>query len=192
MLQSGKKEGKTMKRIVMFFLSGLLLVPTTAWAESGKVRCTAAHYVRNGEQELQTTAIIFNNGDENNPVTIERITLWSFFGVVVHDSGPAIDIDHPVNDDFDIDNDITVVPPGATYYLRTNHIFGNDAIPPNLGGNKAGSPMAVVVEWSTKGKSGNFVVHVRRRARERVNLGGGNFGEGAETISADSVCFKLK
>lgn len=185
-----------MKRVFGVLFAGLLLAPAAAWAqvEVGKVRCTISHFVRNQGAEQRSASIVFNNGDLENPVTIERLTIQDFSGAVAHDSGPMIGIPHPLNTDFSPPVgplDITVVPPGATYYLRTNHIWDNGPI---TAGNEAGQAMSVTVQFSKAGERNLFGVHVRPRSRQRIPLPTppGGFREGVETSANDSLCFRVK
>lgn len=196
-----------MRRLLtMLLLAGLLLVPTTGWAFTGKVRCTVSHFVRNMGADLRSASVIFNNGDPINPATIQRLTFWDFFGVVVHDSGPATAFPHPLNTDFPVTFllpvpvvgavDITVVPPEATYYLRTNHIWGNGSIGGTSIGNERGQALSVVIEFSKDGDPKLFKAHVRPRMRQLVALlpppgGPGGFREGSELSTNDSLCFEL-
>ncbi len=159
---------------------------------------------------MRSASIRFNNGDPVNAATIERLTIYDFFGIVVHDSGPAIGIPHPLNRDIrTIDApdgwDITTVPPNATYYIKTNHIrtkdgtlWDNDSIP-DLGDgyprNTRGNLMSVVVESSKRGKRDIFVVSTRPRSRQRVLINSGpppEFGERAERSSDTGTCFRLR
>jgi len=99
-------------------------------------------------------------------VTIERLTYRNFFGDVVHDSGPAIGVPHPLNADFTPPQDITVVPSGATYYLSTNHIWGNNPIP-GPAGHAQGAGMSVVLEFSKAGAGDLVIVGSSTRDRQR-------------------------
>src|SRR5207249_1123147 len=85
---------------------------------------------------------------------------------VVHDSGPAIGVPHPLNRDIVPPQDITTVPPGASYYLGTNHIWGNNSVA-GPGGNQQGFSMSVDVEYSGDPKT-NLRVTSTLRVRERV------------------------
>src|SRR2546422_11168014 len=111
-----------MNRPILLLLASLLSVSTADAAQTTKVGCGAIHVLRNSDSEILTGTISVRNIDLANAVTIERLTYRNFFGDVVHDSGPAIGVPHPLNADFTPPQDITVVPPGATYYLSTNHI----------------------------------------------------------------------
>jgi len=180
------------RRVMGFLLGGLLFLPTAVWAKTVKTRCSSAHSVRLNGMELRSTSVIFNNGDLDNSTTIQRLTIRDFFGNVVHDSGPALGVLHPLNTDFDPDVDITVIPPGATFYIRTNHIWGNNPIPIALGGNSVGQSMSVTVEASKEGNPNLFVVGVRPRSRERIfDVSTGNFAEGKEASTNDGICFKV-
>lgn len=185
-----------MKRVTFVTLGTILLlfVAQAAWADEGKVRCGIAHSIRNAGAELRSASTNFNNGDLVNSVTIERLTIYDFFGAVVHDSGPAIGVLHPLNTDTTPPTDITVVPPGANYYIRTNHIWGNNPIGLSASGNDQGQSMAIVVEFSKSGKRDLFNVNARPRTRQRIlsPTPGVGFVEGAETSSDRVTCFDVK
>jgi hypothetical protein len=178
-------------RILTLLLFGplLIVVPLFAWADEGTektkaVTCTIAHFTRLGGTELFSSVIHLVNGDLKHPATIERLTIRDFFGNPVHDSGPQAGVPHPFNTDFSPPVDITVVPPGASYYLWTVHIWGADPIPPR---NSQGFAMSTTVQWSKEGKPNLFRVHVTRLMRER-----GPAGIGAEKSRTDSLCFGVK
>ncbi len=186
-----------MRRAIGFLLAGLLLAPGAAWAHTERLRCGIAHFVRFGGAEMRTGVVVFDNGDLENPATIERFTILDFFGNVVHDSGPAIGVPHPLNTDFASPVDITVVPPGATYYLLTSHIWDTNPIPfdptnPTLNGNERGQALAAVVEVSKEGKPGLFLVHGRNRSRQRLQPSPGVFTQGGELSSNIIQCFPVK
>ncbi len=178
-----------MKLIVMLMVA-LLSIPTATWAGTVRMRCHVQHYARFGGLELHSTSIRFNNGDSVNAATIERLTIYDFFGIVVHDSGPKTSVTHPSNTDFNPEVDITTVPPNANYYIRTNHIWGNDSIPDlsdGISGNQRGQLMSVVVEFSKRGKSSLFVVETGPRARGRINS-----SPQAETSANTERCFRVR
>lgn len=190
-----------MRRVVMLLLAGLLFVPTAAGAqtqiETRRVRCGTAHFVRNNGAEIRSGVIVFNNADLLNSVTIERFTVFDFFGNVVHDSGPATGVPHPLNTDFATPVDITVVPPGATFYLSTPQLVTGgvawDANPmPLLNGNERGNSISVVVQFSKGGESNLFQVHARTRTRQRVVLSSGAAVQGTELSSNLAFCFRVK
>lgn len=111
------------------------------------------------------------NTDLTTSYTIDQLTIRNLFGDVVHDSGPAIGVPHPLNTDIVPPLNITVVPPGATYYLLTNHLWGNNPVPGPAGGPQ-GNAMTAVVEFSANG-NGNpsaLLVSATRRERERFAL----------------------
>ena len=133
-----------MRRIVMFLLSGLLFVPTAAWAGTKKAECIAPHYIVN-DRQLRWTALVFSNSDLVNPTTIERITVRNIFGDVFSDTGPATPDPHPSGPG---GTDISVVPPGGARVFTTLSVFG----PNNLStGRHTGIPTTIVVEWSKEG-----------------------------------------
>ncbi len=137
----------------MFLLSGLLLVPTAAWAGTKKVACIAPHYLAT-PGHIRWTALVFSNSDLVNPATIERITVRNINGVVLSDTGPASPdlLDHPLGPG---GTDITVVPPGGARTATTVTLFGSNNLP---GGRETGIPMTVVVEWSKEGNPDRFFV----------------------------------
>jgi hypothetical protein len=163
------------------------------WADAGKTRCTISHFVRNAGTNLRSAVLVFNNGDLENSVTIDRLTIRTFFGTVVHDSGPAVGILHPTNTDFPVAApngvDITVVPPGGNFYLRTNHIWGNSGLPT---GNEQGQSMSAVVEFSKEGNPDLFVVEAFLRGRQRLQDASGTSIEGNELSVDGSHCFRVK
>jgi len=161
-----------MKRIAALCFSSLALLPTYSFAGGGTVVCSAAHFVRAGGSELRSTAITLSNLDLANLATIERITIRNVYGEVVHDSGPATGQPHPANTDFAPPLDITVVPPGANYYLWTPHIWGFNSIPPQIGEDpisaaQGGFTMSATVQFSKEGKAALFVVESFGLNRER-------------------------
>lgn len=163
---------------------GLSLVPGAQAIPSGSVVCGGAHFVRlSTGSEIVTTSIGLRNLGSGVSVTVSRITVRDFFGNVVHDSGPAIGVPHPLNTDIVPPQDITVVPPGASYYLATNHVWGNNSIP---GGNQQGFAIAVTVQFSGHG-SKDFLVTGNLRVRERLSTPGG-FVQGEEHSRQRVTC----
>lgn len=164
-----------------------LAFPT--WAGADTARCAVSHFVRVGGTEIRSTSISLRNFDPTHAATIERITIYDFFGRKVHESvAPA----HPINTDIPGGVDITVVPPNANYYLRTNHIWGNNSIP-DLGdgfdGNARGFNMTAVVEFSKPGNPKLFAVGTNTRARDRfANPPPGPVFEGAERAFSTGAC----
>ena len=154
--------------LALAFLS--VFVSASAWAGSGTARCGVSHFVRQGGSEMRSASIVFANGDPENAVTIDRITIYDFFGRIVHDSVANA---HPINRDIaglPGGVNITVVPPHANYYLRTNHIWGNFPIGDlgdGIDGNSRGFSMTAVVEYSKQGNPKLFQVVRSSRARER-------------------------
>ncbi|MDH4323372.1 MAG: hypothetical protein OEW90_04455 [Betaproteobacteria bacterium] len=156
-----------------------LAFPT--WAGADTARCGISHHVRVGGTEMRASAISFRNGDPVNAATIERITIYDFHGRVVHDSVANA---HPINTDLPGGVNITVVPPHANYYLRTNHFWGNNPIPDlgdGIDGNSRGFSMTAVVEYSKPGNPKLFEVSRSVRARDRFfDPNTGQASEGAE------------
>ena|GEM_PF-4856295 len=175
-----------MKLKVMLMLA-LLSIPTATWAGTVRMRCQIAHFKRSQQTEMRSASIRFNNGDPVNAATIERLTIYDFFGIVVHDSVAG---DHPLNTDFTPFVDITTVPPNANYYIRTNHIWGNNSIPDlldGIDGNQRGQFMSVVVKFSKRGNRRLFVLSTRARSRQLDNS-----SERAERSSNSGACFRVR
>lgn len=179
-----------MKRFAALAAAALAIAPVASYAGTQTVTCPAGHNLRAGGTEIRASGIGFQNADPVNPATIQRITIRNFFGDVVHDSGPAIGVLHPLNRDFPGGWDITVVPPGAAYYLSTNHIWGPADLP---GDFRGGFNMSITVQWSKEGKPDLFKVDAVQRVRERLSSpmpdGTIAFFEGAERVRTQLACF---
>lgn len=175
-----------MRRSLMLLCAAVLLGSSADAAERALVRCGAVHFLRNGNAEIGTSTVSLRNFDLEHDVTIERITYRNFFGDVVSDTGPAIGVPHPRNTDITPAQDITVVPPGASYYLATNHIWGNDPIP-GAAGNQQGNNMSVVVEFSKRGKRDLFDVGASLRERRRILVGIPPIAQQGEELSRQGI-----
>jgi len=182
------KLGKTIWLSALSLALAPAAVPAAPRTQT--LACNVSHFVRAGGTEMRSAAILVHNYDSTNPATVERITIRNVFGAVVHDSGPAAGPAIPLNTDFLTPLDITIVPPGASYYLRTNHIWGNNSLPAADGGNEAGQAMSAVVQVSKEGKEDLLVVRTRPRSRER-SLIAPVFPEGVERSSDSAACTKL-
>jgi len=192
-------------KLIVMLVIALLSIPTATWAGTVKMRCPINHFKRAGGAEMRSAAIGFNNGDPVNAVTIERLTIYDFFGIVVHDSVAG---SHPLNTDFSPPVDITTVPPNANYYIRTSHIrttngtlWDNDSIPDlgdGIDGNQRGQFMSVVVEFSKRGNRRLFVVTTRPRSRQREPNPNPNPPPGFEFLERDErssnsfPCFRVR
>ncbi len=178
-------------------LASLLLSTPAAARKSETALCGAVHSPRGiGLNEMLDTSIGLLNGNLDSSVTITRLTIRNFFGDIVHDSGPAVGVEHPLNTDTEPDQDITTVAPGATYYITTSHIwpgngFVRDPVPGRVGG---GNSMSVHVEFITDGKPELFVVTTGLRGRERIQTfpGSGVFFQGGEKTRTSRKCDLLK
>jgi len=176
-----------MKRVLsLLFVSLLVFVAQVGAAATERRNCRAQHLVRFDGTELIYTTISLRNANAAHDVTIERLTFRDFFGVVVHDSGPAIGVPHPLNSDIAPPHDITVVPRGASFYLRTQHIWGRDPIP---GGDQRGYNMTAVIEFSTKGNPALFFTSMNGVTRERDPE---TMAEGAQRSSYSESCVDVK
>src|SRR5207245_11330343 len=100
---------------ILLLLASLLSVSTADAAQTTKVGCGAIHALRNSDSEILTGTISVRNNDLANAVTIDRLTYRHLFRDVLHHSGPAIGVPHPLNAAFTPRPDITVVPHGATH-----------------------------------------------------------------------------
>jgi len=166
-----------MKRVAALCFSSLALLPAYSLAAGGTIVCSAVHFLRAGGTELRSTSISLRNLDLVNPTTVERITIRNAFGDVVHDSGPATGAPHPLNTDFSGGLDITVVPPGASYYIATTHIWGFGGIPDMP---ESGQSMSATVRFSKEGNGALFAVGGENRTRQAPN--------GAERARDSSQC----
>jgi hypothetical protein len=178
-----------MRRILQTVLACAIAAPAVA-ASDVTLYCGLSHFVRIGGTEQASAALVFHNADLKNAVTIKRLTFRNVFGAVVHDSGPAVGIAHPLNTDFAAALDVTVVPPGANYYLRTNHIWGNNPLPLAAGGNEGGQSMSVTVTVAKEGERRLFQLVVAPRIRERT-FNGNSFVEGIEHSRSVSQCTRI-
>ena len=167
------KGDQAIKRVTALYLSSLILLPASSMAGEGVVVCGAVHFIRAAGTELRNTVIGLRNLDLVYPATVERITIRNALGHVVHDSGPATHQPHPLNTDFAGGLNITSVPPGASYYIGTNHIWPGGEIPPRDGVPLAetGQNMAATVQFSKEGKTALFQVTATSRTRERSSPG---------------------
>ena len=188
--------------LMLTVVVGALLVSVAGAAEGeqgerGLVRCGSIHTVRSnnaGGLELFTGTVTFRNFDLQEALVIERLTFRNVFGTVIHDSGPAIGVPHPLNVDFVPALDITVVPPGASYYLSTNHIWGNSLIPGD-GGNQQGNSASIVIEFSKAGKidAAKFTASLRARRLLTVFSPTGPLAvQGEELTRLPVPCYEAK
>jgi len=162
-----------MKSLAAMCLSSCVLLPAYSFAAGGTAVCGAVHFIRAAGTESRSTVISLRNLDLVNQTRVERITIRNAFGEVVHDSGPATHQPHPLNTDFAGGLNITDVPPGASYYLATNHVWPGGEIPPRDGVPLAetGQNLAVTVEFSKEGNPALFRVTAVSRTRERESPG---------------------
>lgn len=119
---------------------------------------------------LAGTQIIYvtfglRNLDLYNPMTIERLTIRDLFGNVASDTGPVTPNAHPLNSDITPNLNITVVPPGAAYYLNTTHIFGLAALP---AGNQNGFVLTNLIQASKAGDPDLMAITASIVTRELV------------------------
>lgn len=185
-----------MRRMIAFlfflFIAWALSVPTLSWAQTTTIttRCILPHFTRLNGTEIRFGVVAFNNGDQANPVTIQRLTLQDFYGNIAHDSGPAIGVPHPLANNFGTFVDITVVPPGANFIITTVDIFGNGPIP---AGNTHGNAMSAIVQWSKAGPARIFQVQGRTVTRQLIQVSPGVFQQGSELASTSfgRHCFDL-
>jgi hypothetical protein len=141
-----------MHKMYVVVLALLLLPAAPALARENSVvfQCGGFHFVRFGafdDTEIGTTAYTIRNLDTVNSVTWRRFTIRNLFGSVVHDSGPATGIPLPLNTAVGGGLDVTVVPPGAAYYLATEFLWGNGGIP---GPGGQGNTLSTLVEVAAR------------------------------------------
>lgn len=170
-----------MKSTVAFCLSTLMLVSAHSIAAGGTVVCGGVHFIRAAGTEARSTVISLRNLNLLTAATVERITVRDAHGQVVHDSGPVAGTLHPANTDFSTPLDITVVPPGASYYLATSHIWPSGELPDP----QSGQNLAVSVQFSTVDNPALFVVEANSRTRETA-------APRAERARDTNQCARLK
>jgi hypothetical protein len=174
------EEGRAMRPSKSLIVASLLLLPSLAIAETQVFRCHAPHFVRNagpagpdpggmGPTELRFTVIYFDNRDLEHPAVIERLTVRDARGVVRHDSGPKTSTPHPLV----LGQDITTVPPGATFGFGTTSLWGFNhppfAAPSTSGlGLFLADGLSMTVEVSKAGKPRLLLVHGRQSDRARI------------------------
>lgn len=180
-----------MKRIAAVAFAALAAVPLSAFARNEALTCAGVHFVRAGGTEMRSTVVGFRNADLENAATIQRLTIRNFFGQVVHDSGPATGTPLPLNGAFPGGFDVTVVPPGASYFLATSDIWGLNPIP-GTGGNNQGFNLAITVEFSKAGKGELLMVGTRPRSRERFVSPEGVASEGRELATNTGNCVGVR
>ena len=182
--------------LVPVALVGLFLVPVAADPAMGRFMCPNGHFIRAGGTETRETVYTFLNGSKIQPVTIERLTIRNAFGVVVHDSGPAIGVPHPLNTSFSPPEDITVVAPRQGVFIKTTQIWGLNPIPDLSGNpdNRQGFFGSAVVEFSAEGNDAveSFRVMAMRRIRERITRSDGSLRQGAERTTTGNYCFRIE
>lgn len=145
----------------------LLIFPELALANDDNIArftCGGVHFVRTdgtGGLEIAMTTLTVRNLDTANSVTWRRLTIRNLFGAIIHDSGPVVGTPLPLNTDLPGGLDVTFVPPGAAFYLSTNHIFGNASVPGPAG---QGNNLTTLIELSTThGKLVEVVQTIRER-----------------------------
>src|SRR3989442_11197179 len=180
-----KKEAAMIRALFAALTMSLLFAtPAAAAAKSGRIVCGAVHTPRYSGTELRDTTIGFRNANPDSSVTISRLTIRNSFGDVVHDSGPATPVPHPVNADYPGGLDVTTVPPLASFYLTTTHIWGLFPVP--VGPASGGVFLSAVVEFTTVGDPPpvGFCAPLSGRARNQTLPGAGAlFSGGGESRS---------
>ena len=191
------EEENAMKRLLTGCALVAVLWTAVGVAEAGqrgRFACGGVHAVRanpaTGVSEMFLTNVALRNLNDNDPVTIERITIRDPFGEVVYDGGPAIGAPFPQNTDFQPPLDVTVVPAGGAYYLWTKNIWGDFPIP---AGNQHGFALTFVVQFSTPGSSDLVTGVASTVVRQRVTDTSGAFlGEGEEHTRVRGECTPIK
>jgi hypothetical protein len=157
------------------------------------VECGGFHLVRVNApanlSEVFTTNISVRNRNPHESVSIERITIHDIFGNPVFDAGAAAGSEIPLNTDLTPPLDVTVVPPDASYYLSTKHIWGLLPLPT---GNQNGFNLSLRIQYSTSGRSDLVAVVGSNVVRQRVQVGPSAFIEGDEHTRVRQECQRLK
>ena len=176
------------------------LVPSSAAASRGVTICEFAHFWRHVEdperRELGTTFLTFMNTDLDHEANILRLTIRDLYGEVVFDGGPksAANQALPKNMKVNLPDglDISVIPPGATYFINSRDFFGifpiastEDAL---TGDNERGFTMQVRVEFKKKGPAKRFVVSAHSKFRNLPGPTNNPDGEVIERSRTDRTC----
>jgi hypothetical protein len=115
----------------------------------------------------------------------------NFFGTVVDDFGDGTP-DGPIPPHRDVPGtpafNITTVPPGASYYLTTTHIYGFSPFPGVAGG---GNSITATVEFTTTGDPDLVVIAGTLRTRALIVDALGT-RQGEERARAVLTCQRLK
>lgn len=155
-----------MNRSASFLLLSIaLFMATESAAVTERRLCAARHLTRSNGTELIYTVINLRNADAAAHVSIDRLTIRDYHGDIVHDSGPAspYPTPHPQNEDVGIGiGDISFVPPQASYYFKTQHIWGPYSFGPG------GYNMTVLIEFTTSGDPNLFLASADIVARELI------------------------
>jgi len=173
--------------LAMLTIVSLLVAARPALADPQPVRvvCGGFHFIRLG-LEIGTTAVNFRNADTENAATIERFTIRDSAGEVVWDSGPVIGTPHPLNTDYVPPRAFTTVPPGASYYIGTNHLWDNGFLP---AGNQEGQSISVIVEYSKRGDPDLLIVGSTLRVRQLTTPG---TPSGIEHSRSPTTCLRVR
>ena len=175
-----------MRRIVMFLLGGLLVIPTAAWAGTKKVSCISTHFFPSNGTQVRWAFLGLTNHDLDNEATIERITFRKTSnGTVIYDQGPNAEfpVGVPPAPSFGALN-VTPVPPGQGRGVSTITIFGLNT-PPNPPGG-----LLAEVEWSKKGDKSLFLVRSIAFTSDRIPDNGG-FTRGDFVTANRTFCVNL-
>jgi hypothetical protein len=151
-------------------------------------RCYIGHFVRRNGTEVRFTVLTFSNGDLHNEAVIDRITVRSSVGQIIHDSGPKAGVPHPLAQGPLPPRDITTVPPGGSFSLSTSDIWGFNPIP---GFENAGLELiSVHVEVAKGGKPSLVQVSSREIVRDRI-VTDGVAASGNERAANSAPCFPV-
>jgi hypothetical protein len=159
----------------------------------GRAICGGVHTPRLQSAEMFDTTVGVRNANVERPadVRITRLTVRDFFGNVVDDFGEAATPARPIPTNKDIppsfNFDVSTVPPGASYYLTTTNIYGNNFMPTIPGG---GNNISIAVEFTTSGDPDLVFVGGSLRVRELVGGVGGTQGQEHSRIAI--TCQRLK
>jgi hypothetical protein len=175
----------------------LFVVPITAVQADARgdarVICGGGHTSKTQTAEMFDSTVSIRNANLEHPadVRITRLTIRDFFGNVVGDFGDAATPAGPIPTNKDIppsfDFDVTTVPPGASYYLTTTNIYGNNFLPSLPGG---GNNISIALEFTTTGDPELVVIGGSLRVREL--LGGVGGTQGQEHARLGITCQRLK
>ena len=175
----------------LFFVIALVLVfPALAYGDGVSTWVCPFPHARVGVfGELTTSQVNFTNVGKET-ATIEQFTIRDFFGDIVTDVGPSTGVPLPLNTDQLPPVDVTDIPPGANFYLESDHFFKKTSIP---GVPRLGFRMSATVKIRVEEDTDSIIVGGLTRFREfDPNLGPPGGRETDSRTETVTKCVRLR